>query len=38
MLMTHQIDALDYRDIKSDNGSKLMKLQARFAGLNTDNI
>jgi site-specific DNA recombinase len=37
MLMTNQIDAIDYKDIKSDYGSKLMQLQARFAGLNTDN-
>jgi len=36
LLMTNQIDASDYRDIKSDYGSTLAKLQAKFSGLNSD--
>lgn len=34
--MTNQIDALDYRDVKSDYGNALAKLQAKFSGLNSD--
>ena len=36
LLMTNQIDASDYRDIKSDYGSILDKLQAKYSGLNSD--
>ncbi|WP_082564265.1 recombinase family protein [Flavobacterium sp. Root420] len=36
MLMTNQIDALDYREIKSDYGDTLARLQAKYSGLNTD--
>ncbi len=34
--MTNQISASDYRDIKSDYGNTLAKLQAKFSGLNSD--
>jgi site-specific DNA recombinase len=36
LLMINQIEALDYRDIKSDYGTTLTKLKARFSGLNSD--
>ncbi|WP_082472480.1 recombinase family protein [Flavobacterium sp. Leaf82] len=36
LLMTNQIDSADYRDIKSDYGETLVRLQAKYSGLNTD--
>ncbi|MFV5684557.1 recombinase family protein [Flavobacterium sp. GB2R13] len=36
LLMTNQIDSADYRDIKSDYGETLARLQARYSGIDTD--
>ena len=36
LLMTNKIDSSDYKDIKSDYGDKLPRMQARYSGLNTD--
>ena len=36
LLMTNQIDSADYRDIKSDYGETLARLQAKYSGIDTD--
>jgi site-specific DNA recombinase len=36
LLMTNQIDSADYRDIKSDYGDTLARLQAKYSGLDSD--